>query len=338
MAQDMGGCNAQLPVMFRLHRKSGYKIEALFGPVCKEYIAPHLARYIAKSVDPEAEVARRLKAFRPDIIVVGISIGNSLDKGAVAWAKKHHIPCIGIVESWGDTVGGFSSPGTEDLDRIPDRICVLDDFLKRRMKKEGFDPSRIIVTGNPHFDSFAFPKKKHTGEKAVYFFCQPFSELPQLETGLDEVRVFRDLIQALERLKVDLPVIIRFHPRTKKRHKFDDIIANSQMRITIDRSKIMETALAKADLVLGMFGAALFEAALMGKKVLSYLPALTIPDPLMSNRIGLSVPVYRKRDLVSKMSKLIRSNRHEEILSDVRNKYVHGHATENVIHCIQSFL
>ncbi|MFH1621485.1 MAG: hypothetical protein ABIB04_05395 [Patescibacteria group bacterium] len=338
VAQDMGGCNALLPVFLRLKNNRSYRVSALFGPVFKKYIAPHLARYVSTGADPDAIIEKHLSSFHPYIIVVGIGIGKTLDKSAVAWAKKHGVTTVGVVESWGDTVGGFSSPGTRDLARAPDHICVVDDFLKRRMKKEGFNPSCLFVTGNPHFDTFRSPMKKYHGKKAIYFFCQPFSELPHLKTGLNEVDVFRDLVHALEALHVILPVVIRFHPRTKDHHKFDDIITWSSLHISIDRSKVMETALARSELVLGMFGAALFEAALMGKKVLSYLPTLTIHDPLMSNRIGLSVPVYRKKDLIPKMKKLIENTYDKKSLSAVHKKYIHGHATDNVFRCIQSVL
>lgn len=334
----MGGCNALLPVYSRLKRNRHYKTSALFGPVCKPYIRANGARFVKPGDDPKRAVEKHLTSYEPDVVVVGISIGMSLDKHAVAWARKHGVPTLGIAESWGDTVMGFSTPGTKDLAFEPDRMCVVDDFLKKRMAKEGFEPSRLAVTGNPYFDSLAKKKLNRQGRKAVYFFCQPFSEMPGLKTGLDEVRVFGDLVQALEELEPDLPVVIRFHPRTKNRHKFDSIITDSPLHIIIDKSKNMETALERAELVTGMFGATLFEAALMGKKVLSCLPTLTIPDPLMSNRLRLSVPVYRKRDLVPKMKALLEDKNHEKTSSAIRKRYVHGRATENVINQIESLV
>lgn len=334
----MGGCNALLPVYSRLKRSRSYKVSALFGPVCKPYIKANGASFSKTGEDLRRAVEKLMSSSKPDVVVVGTSIGMSLDKHAVAWARKHGVPTLGIAESWGDTVIGFSSPGTRDLAFEPDRMCVVDDFLKKRMAKEGFEPSRLAVTGNPYFDALAKKKINRRGQKAVYFFCQPFTEMPGLKTGLDEVRVFGDLVQVMEKLNLDLPVVVRFHPRTKNRHKFDGIIAHSPLRITIDRSKKMKTALERAELVTGMFGATLFEAALMGKKVLSYLPTLTIPDPLMSNRLRLSVPVYRKRDLVPKMKALLEDKNHEKTSAATRNRYVHGRATANVISNIRSLI
>ena len=83
-------------------------------------------------------------------------------------------------------------------------------------------------------------------------------------------------------------------------------------------------------MILGMNSTVLFEAVLAGRSVLSYQPHLTKPDALRSNRMGISLPVYFKKDLVPALQKLMDGKQPASIAA-ARNKYVLAKPTQKVI-------
>ena len=81
----------------------------------------------------------------------------------------------------------------------------------------------------------------------------------------------------------------------------------------------------------------LFQAAMMDKPVLSYQPDLEKPDVLISNRLGLSQPVYKKKNLYSAFKKLVSHNgKRENRRKLLIKKYIQHKSTQKVIDFIKS--
>jgi hypothetical protein len=321
VTQDKGGFNAISPVYMKLKREHPRGVWGVFEPISKK------------------ELMKVFALHKPDVLVVGTSSGLSVDKLATGIARTLAIPSVAVMDFWSNYTLRFSDPGTANLVYLPDRIFVMDDICKREMVKEGFDPKRIVVTGNPYFETFFRKRSVIKGKPIISFLSQPFSELIRedkgFDFGFDDIEAFRDVVKALERLGVTEEIVVKLHPRTKNTHAYDALIKASRLSIRVDLKTPTTKIIERSSLVIGMNTVALFEAALMGKNVLSYQPNLNRPDPLISNRLGLSVPVYKKKDLLVAIRRL-RSGKKPVRYKNIRDRYVHGHATRNVINLIRN--
>jgi hypothetical protein len=241
-----------------------------------------------------------------DMIVVGTSTGyDSLDKKFVRAAKKFGKKSVAILDSWVNYEIRFKDAET-------DYIFVMDELAKQDMLGAGFPEEKILVTGNPYFDKF---KKLDSKGNEIIFFCQPFTELEN-SLGLNEVEILRDFAEVFKKLGKKIKV--KLHPRAKNLDKFD------ALDVEITNEEVSDL-IRKAELVIGMNSMALFEAAMSGKKVLSYQPGLTVPDPLATNRMKITKAVYRKEDLENSIVEILKDN------NVVNNYKLMENATDNCI-------
>lgn len=321
VAQDLGGFNAILPVWKSM--KSMPHFLVFF--ICPKKISGRASAYMENIFDK----------VQPDILVTGTSIGRSHDKTAVAIAKSRQIPSIAVLDFWSNYSARFSDPGTKNFKYLPDWILVMDAYAKKEMVAEGFDAKRIVVSGNPYFDTFA-KRNFNSGvgkSEIISFFEQPFSEITESAYGFSEMHVLDDLLGALERVGLRKKVIIKLHPRTKNLSKFNRIIKRHTVRVTVNRTMNPVTLIRKSLLVLGMNSMMLFIASLAKKKVLSYQPGLHRPDPLISNRLALSIGVYKKSELLTNLKKAIHFEIKKKSLKTISD-YLKNQSTTKVINFI----
>lgn len=337
VTQDAGGFDAVFPVYDAMKKEFPRHVWGLFGDVAKQMAPMRNVSFVDPTRVTDADLAVQFDR-QPDLLVVGTSAGMSLEKRATVMARARGIPVIAILDFWSNYILRFSDPGTTNLAYLPDAILVMDQQCKRELIREGFDPKRIIVTGSPAFERFG--KARRRNGKAIVFFSQPFSELrvqdSGMDVGYDEVQVFGDIVAAVEELEIEQPIIVKHHPRTVRRDVFASIIKTSSLPIQEDHESSVSDLIDQAALVIGMNTVALFEAALAGAPVLSYQPGLNRADPLKSNRLRLSVPVYDVKRLRSTIRRLLVRPQKSAQQRQVISRYVRGQATRKVIHYLQS--
>ena len=238
-----------------------------------------------------------------------------------------------IIDYWSDYRMRFSTPLTLDMMYLPDSICIIDEIMLDAMIKEGFPKKILHITGNPFFDTFQNRTSAGTGNYIV-FASQPFSETYDDDDDhgrLSEITIFSDYARVLEECGNTMPVYIALHPREKKKHKFDKIIANSKLNISITQEKTIDIARG-ARLIVGIRTMLLFEVAMLGKAVISYQPGITSKDDvLVSNHLGVSTPAYSYQDLVVKIKEVLATESLPKNLEAARKKYIYNNSTEKVI-------
>lgn len=339
-AQDIGGFQAIAPVMARLRKRGAYEVfccaagEAASRAKCTGIACKNCSDL------GEARLRDFFTDISPDLLCVGTSLGNSLDKKMIRIAKAKKVLSLAVIDFWSHYRDRFD-PLPEGL---PDKICVMDGTVKKEMIAAGFLARVIEVTGNPFFDTFRIQKrslKKRNAGRYIVFFEQPFSELFSQNDhrffGFDEIEVWQDITAVLSRLKIKDIIKIKFHPRSKKINKFDEINKRHKLNVEIDERTSAEDLIEGSKLVMGMNSAVLFQAAVASKKVLSYQPNLQKDDPLMSNKLGLSLGVYRNDELENAIKSLLKKG------IGLKNKkkidyYVNNDATGKVLKVINKVL
>ncbi len=163
-------------------------------------------------------IEENLLAEKPDVVLV-YGDTNSTLAGALA-AAKLHIP-VGHVEAG---LRSFNMKMPEEINRVlTDHIskwlfCPTADAVSN-LENEGVADNHIFRTGDIMYDSAV-----HFAE----FARSPKEELPQQfalctlhrAENTDNPEILASLVQSLESIAKDLPLVLPLHPRTKK--KLDD--------------------------------------------------------------------------------------------------------------------
>ena len=340
-AQDPGGFNSLFGVIQKLQSDDSFRIKTLLANESRKMAEKRGVEYVDCTDVSSEDINDILDEFRPDIIFSATSDGSSVEKKIIQWGKKNNVKTIAIVDFWSNYKLRFSSPGTEDMEFGPNMICVIDEFMKKEMVGEGFEEEKLVITGNPFFDTFEKTESKR-GDY-ILFTSQPFSEAYQgsgkkIDVPIfNEIDVFSQIVEQLEELKIDLPIKIALHPRSKKKDKYDNILNSSSLKIEVAQENT-ENLIEKSELVIGINTMVLFQAAITGNKVISYQPGITQDqDPLVSNHLKISHSAYNKEVLKSLLKNIF--SKEEEIKQDdIADNYLNKNFTDKVINVIRNCL
>jgi len=340
-AQDPGGFNALFKVIQKLKDDDHFSIKTILANESRKKAEEEKIEFIDCTDFSIEYIENILEEFEPDIVFSATSDGKSIEKIVTKWAKNNNVPVIAVIDFWSNYKLRFSNPGTLDLAYLPDKICVIDKYMKKEMLKDGFGEEKLVITGNPFFDTF----EKTESKKGDYilFASQPFSELDRNDNKeedkpfFNEVDVFSQIVEQLEKLKIDLPIKIALHPRSKKRNKYNNIINNSSLKIEVAQENT-ENLIEKAGLVIGINTMVLFQAAITGNKVISYQPDINLnQDPLVSNHLKISYSAYSKEALKKVLEDVLLKKGITSQNSGADN-YLNKNFTDKVIEVIKSFL
>ena len=295
-ASDPGGANAVLPLVQPLSKK--FDLHIILGGVGKGIFKKSGVKFIDGDRLGKMELGRLIAKFHPDLFLAGSSFGHTVDK-RILGLLKGKAKTIYILDFWSNYWQRFSSNRIKDFKYLPDLICVMDDLAKREMIKEGFDSKILKVTGNPYFDSFSKKVGSRLEEKnRILFVSQPYSSGEKevaTNFGYNELSSLADIMAVLKSFG-SYKLVIRPHPKDNPK-KFYKIIKENK-NFSLDNDADAGLSIAKADIIVGMNSTMLLQAALAGKKVISYQPELTkSKDILISNKMGLSKLITDKVEL-----------------------------------------
>jgi len=247
------------------------------------------------------------------VILTGTSMNSvMLEQQFVRWGRSHRYPSVAVLDAWVNYAERFV---TADGGRcVPDRIAVMDETARVEMVEAGFDPSTLVVTGQPAFDDLprwadeaaaqrVRDRRRQWGvaadARAVLFVSQPLIELyggpgDPAYFGYDEHTVLRLLISSLEEISrsASLPItlVVRPHPREDPAPL--QALTSSIITVMVSADGHGRDAVLAADLVTGMTSALLIEACHLQCVTVSLQPDLRRTDVLQTNRLGYSEAVY----------------------------------------------
>ncbi len=334
--QDAGGCNAVYPVVRKLCSQ-GYSTRLYASLYAGDILRQKKADFSEITAGDFNRVGNVLDREGADLVLLGTSMGFSLEDVFVTESRKRDIPTVAVFDSWVNySVRFYSDADKRDLYFLPDYVCVSDDFVKRKMKKEGIPTRKIAVTGNPYFDgllketqSYIPRAKKDLLAKwgcrpdsfIVSFFSQGVDRLfgdsasnPDF-LGFTQFDALKLLITGLEKFceNKNVTLVIRPHPKEGEPIYRNFEKKKGNMRIVVDKDGEARKVLAVSDIVSGMFSIMLVEAYLVGKKILSVQPCLCREDPFILSRLkivkkaGNLKEIYRQLNQCTKKIKYKRN-------------------------------
>lgn len=327
-AFDIGGGNAVFPVAEKILKDKKSPILLMIGGPSKEIFKKKRIKFIDVDSLQFGDLKKLVIDFQPDFLISGTSAGLTFDKKILDDLKKIGTKSIYILDYWANYWQRFSSE-KKDFRYLPDMICVMDEKAKTEMLEEGFDSRTIFVTGNPYFDYFQKNITKRSEIKSqILFLSQPISEKEGV--SYDEFTAIEGVLKVLRAgdFPHDFSVIIRPHPRENS-EKFGRYIDS---KIKIDDKTSVEKLLSKSGLVIGMTSMVLFQAAIAGKRVISYQPNLKTKDFSMKGEFGIGHLATSEKDLKDFITRHFNGTFPDSgKISDI----IVPHATENIIKIIK---
>ena len=285
---DAGGANA-LAVLSQDLVQEGYRVLNLaVGPAGPVYENQGIRPWRKYDKDIPARTAEQvLDQARPDCVVLGTSLQAWTERNICREAGKRGIPRISLVDFWSNYALRFSSPGQNDLAYLPDRVAVLDEFCRSGCLEDGIPGELMTITGNPYWDylcSLKDPWKRKVRDSVrsglglapdVATILIISSNLKNLEFdfGFRDQDVLETIFKVVEEKggPVRARCLIKPHPGENKA-ELEKIVRGRGLVLEPEASAL-EAVLA-SDMVVGSVSSLVCETALLGRRVVSFLPAL----------------------------------------------------------------
>lgn len=329
---DPGGGNAVAPVIEALRTEGRVAVKALaYRQTCTLWTKRNLIFDELDEKTPRSTVANILGNPEVVLLLTGTSFNPiELEKQFIAVARERGLPSLAVLDFWSNYACRFSDENGH-LNYVPDRIAVMDERARDEMATEGFDPTRLVITGQPALDDLVLWRSRFTPlrremirrglglgpeEFLVLFASQPLSSLygqdpaNPLYPGFNECIVLNMLLTVLDQLiKEDgkeITLVIRPHPR-EKANSFSGVRGEA-VHIVVSKNGDSRDLVLAADLVIGMNSMLLVEACYMGCLTLSLQPGLRLPDTLATNRLGLSRAIYQEEEVKPVLEEMIFDN------------------------------
>lgn len=234
------------------------------------------------------------------------------------WAAERGIPSAAIIDQWQNYAIRFSGEAeAERLAYLPDRIMVMDDLARCEAIASGLPAERLVVTGQPAFDSilrehWALPspdelRAAHGLPVAcplVTFVAERLGRDFADSLGYDEVSTLEFLGGALDAIAAvtgPLTLAVKLHPQNTM-DQFDWAVGRwPRVEVHLFAREITpRRMIAASDLVVGMSSVMLVESILVGRPTVSIeLDARREPQ-LVAARTG-AIPGIRRRDEASNL-------------------------------------
>ncbi len=137
---------------------------------------------------------------------------------------------------------------------VSDKLCVWSDDIKKWIEKHRTPAGKIIVTGNPLYDSY---KKKNNNEKYdMVFATRPFLEEDSSMSRNEYIKFLENIKEKTKEKKI----IVKPHPRDDK-----NLYKSMGFEVT---DKNIEECMEMSKTMMTFTSTVIFEALLQGKNVI----------------------------------------------------------------------
>lgn len=315
---DPGGAKVIVPIVELLKKKKIKHINYTYHQAIQIFQNHQLEPISLKNGSIEIFKSKLIQNDVNFLITATSHNHLNFEKLFIAAANELKIDSLTVLDFWSNYAKRFSDINGQ-LIYLPSTIALMDDEAKRQAINEGIPKDKIIITGQPAFDSlftyhrnFKLEMKKEIRRKLkvkdndwlVTFCSQPLKKVFGVQNnsaymGFDEEFVLHRVLQALEKISINqkksITLLIRPHPREKESDyaHYNSSIIN--VIISIDGNS--HDYIKSSELVIGMNSILLLEACYLNAIVLSLQPNLTKKDPLPCNEWGTSLAIYNEADI-----------------------------------------
>jgi len=361
---DPGGTMACIPVIKRLIKDRKLSVSIFAGKYAQELFKKEnivfktLPLYRIDKNDLKY-IRSILEKEKPDLVFTSTSFGKVIDNAFSYVAIVKKIKTFALIDQWCNYSQRFRIYSkNKDLRYLPDYIGIMDDTAKKEMIAEGFPAKRLIVTGQPYFDSLVrereisssqqgkfFRDKYGIGKKdiIVVFAAEPFRSGDYEKIGYTDIKIVKQLSKSLQlisrKTQKHITLIIKIHPRDERNDSVFPICSNESFKVILARQGRSTQFILNADIVTGMSSIFLIESFLLGKPTLSIQIGLKTKDSLITNRINLTKAIHSFNELNRTLTNIILKKKLSKYIgSNLQIINKDGKSTDRVISFIKRMI
>ncbi|MBI2549263.1 UDP-N-acetylglucosamine 2-epimerase [Candidatus Woesearchaeota archaeon] len=287
--------------------------------------------------------------YNPKILVVGTDT-HLQEKSCIHYAKKYNIPSLNIQHG---TVGYTELM----LPLSADYMAVWDKANLDKLVAKGADPKRLVITGQPRYDSLVQGKVMYDRDEVCRIFHIDLKKplLLILTSPFPKALNTEFLLAALD-AAIHLPgmqILIKAHPEEDvSLHKIILHIFAKRFALSKDAGEFPNipiirhfdtfSLLKASDLILSMYSSVVLEAVLLNKDVIvSDLSGDKTED---FEERGIVLVAHQKKDIASLINQLITSPDRKHTLATKRKTFLKeyafadGKATDRVMDLMQKMV
>lgn len=363
-----GSANAIVPVIQRLNCEDNVEVvtigyqysEKIFTEKNIKYET--ISAYNLKNVSVES-MACLLEAESPDLVFTGASMQSAqikdvIEQTLILAARKKGVKTLALLDFWANPSLKFSDAhSNEKFKFLPDKIAIPDKFAEEIMINEGFDAKNLVITGNPYYDELVTLKKEFSqkdklrirhdlrfgpDDYIILYASQPIEYDHGSKFGYTEKTALRELLDAVKDLrgKRKMSILVKVHPR-ENQSNLEAIIKDYDLRVIVNKTYPIRPAVLASDIIISPSSTTLVESSYLDLPSISLQPGLINPDKdiLVTNKLGITVPVYKHGEIKFVLEKLLFDNNYNLELAEKRKDFrTDGKATGRVVDLIYSML
>ncbi|MEZ0328301.1 MAG: hypothetical protein ABWK15_01815 [Dissulfuribacterales bacterium] len=228
-----------------------------------------------------------MAAISPDYLFYSTGWQIRIEDGFLQWAKKNSVTTVAFLEHWVNYRERFGYPNKGWQRNLPDWIAVGDEIALKLATE--LELPHLLYVKNYYFDemrqkaaTFSSRCQVSTSDLCV-FVSEPISEGAQklygdaAYWGFSELATIESILNQFTLIEKHFGVkrlLIRLHP-SENALNYSELLLKYPELLTIHsahESSLIED-IASARLVIGFTSMALFNAYLMGKPVISFIPS-----------------------------------------------------------------
>jgi len=338
-ARDPGGANTVIPLVRPLcamgHQVLLYGKDVALAKYQQAGLdGMDMTAILSGGITPQS-LRDLLKAQSPDVVITGTSADDFTEKYLWNISGELGIPSMAIQDQWLNYGIRFSSQSVHEMEEytrnpahpfLPTRIVAPDAYAKKEMIEAGLPEERIVVCGQPYFETVLASREEQGGlalfneahhlteeDCVVVFASEPisktFGEGGLRYWGYNELTILSSLVEALNEAADEAPrpvtLVVRPHPKEGHEHFLEILGRCRNVRWLFDTESLPWTLMNRADLVCGMSSMFLIESAILGRTVLSIQIGLSRENPFVLDRQNILKSVLTEDELHAQVKKLL---------------------------------
>jgi hypothetical protein len=292
-------------------------------------------------------VRKFLRNLSPDIVITGTSADDHTEKYLWQSATELGIPSIAIMDQWTNYGLRFSKYGVAEIAEyikernhpfLPSKIVAMDEYARTEMIAEGLPNDRIIVCGQPYFETIAaytpepslpsdcnLNNANSEDDFVIVYASEPITKMYGEQGanfwGYTEKSIFAALVCALHIVQKDvdrrLVLVIRPHPKEEREGLVYIVEPYKGVNWTIDTKTPSMALMKHADLVCGMSSMFLIESVIVGRPTMSIQIGLKRENPFILDRRGILNSILSEEDLSTQLHRIIIQKEYKKPRFDV---------------------
>ncbi len=264
---DPGGTQVWMPVLQRLQAE-GKQVKVLAGNPGGPFLARNGIEFQPMSTSLESDDAARLLEGATQLLT-GTSWNSNAEQRLRNEAYRREIPSFVLLDFWSNYRERWNE-SEYVIERMPDRVGVIDEEAREAMVAVGFPQNQITVIGSPHLEQIESLPSSVIQEDPlrVLFLSQPLSVLGYAGEMMDPYQI---VMEALEKWGGHRPVLMGIKPHPKEAldvgliEKCRQAFGNLSLE-WISASQPLDTVMDRFEVVIGFATMGLIEARLCGKR------------------------------------------------------------------------